>query len=171
MGTPLIIESAELTRGAPLLILYSEAQSRQRAKFFLQPSELELPQPLTRRRVWSPLWFRGEGHTRWRERCWGVPIPTRGHTLWYSLYSVNVLCALWSRFKEWLLERKAWTGCLVATLQPFLLVLPGAPDLESALHAGGRAPASLLLPLLALTQHLLRIKDFKYGLSIVHAIV
>jgi hypothetical protein len=30
------------------------------------------------------LW--GEGHTRLRERVEGVPIPTRGHTLWYSLY-------------------------------------------------------------------------------------
>jgi hypothetical protein len=35
-----------------------------------------------------PPWFRGEGHTRWRERGWDrgrVPIPARGHTLWYSV--------------------------------------------------------------------------------------
>jgi hypothetical protein len=30
----------------------------------------------------------GEGHTRLRERGWGVPIPTRGQTMWYSVYLV-----------------------------------------------------------------------------------
>jgi hypothetical protein len=40
-----------------------------------------------------PLWFWGKGYTRWRERGRGgrVPIPTRGHTLWYSY--IYVLCA------------------------------------------------------------------------------
>ncbi len=32
----------------------------------------------------APLWFRGELHTRLRERGGRVPIPTRGHKLWYS---------------------------------------------------------------------------------------
>jgi hypothetical protein len=36
-----------------------ESQSRQSAKHFLQSSELELPHPLTHRRVCPPLWFRG----------------------------------------------------------------------------------------------------------------
>jgi hypothetical protein len=56
------------------------AQSRQSAKLFHQSLELGLPQPLTsltRRRVCPPphhpLWFRGEGHTRWRERGWESP--------------------------------------------------------------------------------------------------
>ncbi len=44
------------------------AQSRLSAKVFLQSLELGLPHSLT----------------RMRERGWGVPIPTRGFTLWYS---------------------------------------------------------------------------------------
>ncbi len=49
------------------------AQSREGAKVFLQSLELGLPHFLT----------------RMRERGWGVPIPTRGFTLWYSV------CTLW----------------------------------------------------------------------------
>ncbi len=48
----------------------------QRAKLFLQSSELGLPHPLTRRRVCPPLWLGGGGgggHTRLRERGWGSP--------------------------------------------------------------------------------------------------
>jgi hypothetical protein len=59
-------------------------QSRQSAKLFLQSSELGLPQPLTRRRVFSPPppRFWGERGTLAGERGVGkVPIPTRGHTL------------------------------------------------------------------------------------------
>ncbi len=37
----------------------------------------------------SPLLFWGK-HNRLRERGWGVPILTRGQTLWYSRY---ILCA------------------------------------------------------------------------------
>jgi hypothetical protein len=55
-----------------------KAQSRQSAKLFLQSSELSLPQPLIRSRM-CPLGGR-------------VPIPTRGHTQWYSVY-IYVLCA------------------------------------------------------------------------------
>jgi hypothetical protein len=44
--------------------------------------------PLTRRRVCSPLlWFRGGGYTLAAgEGVGGVPIQTRGQTLWYSRY-------------------------------------------------------------------------------------
>jgi hypothetical protein len=35
-----------------------------------------------------PLLVPGGGHTRLRERGWGVPIRTRGQTLWYSRYTV-----------------------------------------------------------------------------------
>ncbi len=49
-----------------------------------------------------PLWFRGEGHIRWRERGGRVPIPTRGHTLWYSLY----ICTLWCTCTDVLLDQK-----------------------------------------------------------------
>ncbi len=31
----------------------------------------------------------GGGHTRLREMRWGVPIPTRGQTLWYAWYICN----------------------------------------------------------------------------------
>ncbi len=49
-------------------------------------------------------------HTRWRERGGGrVPIPTRGHTLWYSLYiTVRTLCKACSRIPKsigvWILK-------------------------------------------------------------------
>ncbi len=74
-------------------ILIRDTKSRLRAsspqsdKLFLKSSELELPQPLTRRRVSPPPLVltdeRGGGR---------VPIPTRGHTQWYSVY----VCTLWS---------------------------------------------------------------------------
>ncbi len=35
----------------------------------------------------------GGGHTRLRERGWGVPIRTRGQTLWYSRY-ICTLCPI-----------------------------------------------------------------------------
>ncbi len=47
---------------------------------FLKSSVLGLPQPLTRRQVCPPPPVMGGGaHT--------LAIPTRGHTLWYSLYT------------------------------------------------------------------------------------
>ncbi len=54
--------------------------------FFFQSSELGLPHPLTRRRACPPSpppLVLGLGHTHLRER--GLQIPTRGHTLWYSV--------------------------------------------------------------------------------------
>ncbi len=49
-------------------------------RFFLQSSELGLPQPLIRRGVCLPptLWYRGEGQTRWRERRWESPNSDEG---------------------------------------------------------------------------------------------
>ncbi len=67
--------------------------SRQSPGLFLQSSELGLPHPLTRRReCLTPLWLGGGGGipTRWGERGWGIPIPTRGQTLYFSF-----LCTLW----------------------------------------------------------------------------
>jgi hypothetical protein len=65
------------------------------AKLFLQSLVFgPPPPPLTPWRVCpSPLWFRGDGHTRSRERGWWIPIPTRGHTstLWYSMYVLFAL--------------------------------------------------------------------------------
>jgi hypothetical protein len=67
-------------------------QSRQSAKLFLQSSsELGLPPPLTRRRMCTPpLWFRG-AQSLGGEGV-GVPIRTRGQTLWHSRY----ICTWWA---------------------------------------------------------------------------
>jgi hypothetical protein len=65
-------------------------QSRQNAKLFLQSSELGLPQPLTRRRISPP--FRGEGHTRWRERGWESPNSNEGT---YTVDCGTLICTLW----------------------------------------------------------------------------
>jgi hypothetical protein len=63
---------------------------RQSAKLFLQSSELglSLPQPLTRRRVCPPPspGSGGSGTLAGERGVGRVPIPTRGHTLWYSLF-------------------------------------------------------------------------------------
>ncbi len=50
------------------------------------------PHPFTRKRVLlSPLWVQGGRLTRLRWRGWGNPIPTKGQTLWYSMYEYTVL--------------------------------------------------------------------------------
>jgi hypothetical protein len=79
----------------------SAPQSRQRAKLFLQSSELGLPQPLTSRRVCPPPSGSGGRCTLTGERGVGrVPIPTRGihcgtlqasyiRTLCFALYESN----------------------------------------------------------------------------------
>jgi len=71
-------------------------QSRQSAKLFLKSSELGLPQPLTRRQMCPPPLHApgsgGRGTLAGKRGVGRVPIPTRGHKLWYSLY----ICNLWS---------------------------------------------------------------------------
>jgi hypothetical protein len=49
-----------------------------------------LPTPHLQASVPRPLWFRGEGNTRWREMGWESPNSDEG-TLRYSLY-IDVLC-------------------------------------------------------------------------------
>ncbi len=72
--------------------LYFVPQSRQSAKLFIRSSELGLLQPLSRRRLCKPPAPPGSGGRGTLERGVGrVPIPTRGHTLWYSLY-IRTLC-------------------------------------------------------------------------------
>ncbi len=69
---------------------------RQSAKLFLQSSELGLPHPsLAGECVPPPFDSEREGHIRLGERGWGVPISTKGQTLWYSVY----LCTLWPYLK------------------------------------------------------------------------
>jgi hypothetical protein len=57
-------------------------QSRQSARLFLQPSTLELPSPFGTG-GWKAHSLAGEG-------VGGVPIPTRVHTLWCSIYKYFV---------------------------------------------------------------------------------
>ncbi len=72
----------------------------------VQSSELGLHHPQASVPT-HPLW----GHTRLRERGWGVPLPTRGRTVWYvvhcgTLYVVHIyVCTLWSAIKEKLISR------------------------------------------------------------------
>jgi hypothetical protein len=72
-----------------------QPQSRQSAKLFLKSSEMGLPQPLTRRRVCPPpppVLGGGAQCALAGERGVGrVPIPTKGHTLWYHVwYSIYI---------------------------------------------------------------------------------
>jgi hypothetical protein len=68
-------------------------QSRQSAKLFLQSSELGLPQPLTRRRVCPPFGSGGRSTLACDRGGGRVPIPTKGHTLWCSIFiCTRTLC-------------------------------------------------------------------------------
>ncbi len=81
-----------------------QSQSKQSAKLFLQSSELGLPQPLTRRRVCPTLpspGFWGRASLAGERGVGRVPISTRGHTLWYSLYIVRTLCLLVHAGERW----------------------------------------------------------------------
>jgi len=60
-------------------------QSRQSARLFLQSSELGLPHPSPAGYCTPPL-IRGRGPLAARGGG-RVPIPTRGHTLWYSIFT------------------------------------------------------------------------------------
>jgi hypothetical protein len=87
-------------------------QSRQSAKLFLQSSELGLHQPLTRRRVCPPppnLWYRGEGHTRWRERGWESPNSDGG--TYTVVLGINKYFVVFSSLRFLILSNAAWKPC------------------------------------------------------------
>ncbi len=74
---------------------------RQGARLFLQSSELRLPHPSPASECVLPSlgsWGGGDTHSL-RERGWGVPIPTRWQTLWYSRFlPIRTLCSpAWGR--------------------------------------------------------------------------
>ncbi len=74
--------------GGRWMVVGQGAQSTQSTNLFLQSSELGLPHSLNRRRVCPPpLYSRGMGHTRLRERGWGGSQFQRGNThcgTWWS---------------------------------------------------------------------------------------
>ncbi len=87
------------------------AQSRQSAKLFSPVVGIgSPPTPYPHASVPPPLWYREEGHTRWREGGGvgggRVPNPTRRHTLLYSVYCIFTLWHLEStRHKRYLQHR------------------------------------------------------------------
>jgi hypothetical protein len=90
-------------------------QSIQSARLSFQSSELGFPHPITRKEVLLLPQFGSKGGDTlaWGGRGWGNPIPTKGQTLWYSMYeyynpstvsthhkaSVSIIC-LFSFYKE-----------------------------------------------------------------------
>jgi hypothetical protein len=84
------------------------------------------PPPHPQSSVPPPLWFRGWVHTRLRDRGWGVPIPTRGQTLWYTL-GIHVLCAIYVYRYRSILTKKKRLRMKVTYLRQSILHLIEAP--------------------------------------------
>ncbi len=61
--------------------------------FFSSRRNWNSPTPLAAGECAPPPFDPGGGHTRLREGVGGVPIPTRGHKLWCSIY----ISTLWGR--------------------------------------------------------------------------
>ncbi len=79
------------TRAAPVkgffISIYQSPrpESIQSATTSIQSSELGPPPPYLQESVAPPLWIQGGRHAHFRRKGWGGgPIPTMGHTLWYS---------------------------------------------------------------------------------------
>ncbi len=71
------------------------SQSRQRAKLFSSRRNWDSPHLLNRKRVCPPTHGtggRGKAQLAGERGVGRVPLPTREHTLWYSLYICTVLC-------------------------------------------------------------------------------
>ncbi len=77
---------AACLKGLFLSTLLPRPESTQSARPSIQSSALGPPTPSTLKECGSPpLWIQGGRHTHIRMRGWGGgPIPTMGHTLWYS---------------------------------------------------------------------------------------
>jgi hypothetical protein len=54
-----------------------------------RPNWVPPPPQLQESVVPLPLWIQGGRHTHFRMRVWGEPIPTIGHTLRYSKYTIT----------------------------------------------------------------------------------
>jgi hypothetical protein len=83
------------------------------------------PNPSTARVCPPPPWYRGEVHTRWRERGW-----ERGHTLWYSFYVTdgNIIYL-----------RDASRFLISCVIQHYYFFFPGSRILIFT-HRGSRIP-------------------------------
>ncbi len=73
------------------------------------------PPPHPQPSVFSPPLVQG-GYTvpSLREKGWGVPIPKRGQTLWYSMYLLRYICTLCSPAwgKDTIHRQYAYTVCV-----------------------------------------------------------
>ncbi len=77
---------AARVKGLFLSTLLPRPESTQSARPSIQSSALgPPPSPQLQKSVVPPLWIQGGRHTHIRMRgCGGEPIPTMGHTLWFS---------------------------------------------------------------------------------------
>jgi hypothetical protein len=94
------------------------AQSRQSAKLFSCRRNWDSPSPSPARECapFPPLWYWGGGGTLAGEKGSGrVQIPTRGHTLWYSLCMYFVVYSVGS-----VLYTRARTQCIPRLLASFI---------------------------------------------------
>ncbi len=104
-----VLESKCTSGSTNTVFLSFKTQSRQSAKLFLQSLELGLPQPPTRRRVCPPVL--GEGARSLARVGLGlgrVPIPTRGHTLWYCFYIHTLWFKVFSRDQIGVASADCW---------------------------------------------------------------
>jgi hypothetical protein len=107
--------------------------------FFLQSSELGLPQPRTRRRVCPhPLWFRGEGHIRWRERGWESRNSDEG------TYTVVLCMHMYMYFVE--LKYSSTCCDFFFLLQPEQLAVAASVPVRQAVPAPPAAAAGQAQP-------------------------
>ncbi len=84
---------------------------------YVPSSELGLSQPFTHRRVCPTPDSGGRGTLAGDRGVVGVPIPTRGHTLCYSLY----LRTLWHD------RKKAWSSINQSILSAYTIYIPPTP--------------------------------------------
>ncbi len=69
----------------------ADPQSRQSAKLFSRRRNWDFPNPSPAGECAPPFCSGGRDTLAGERRGGGVPIPTRGHTLWYT---ICVLCGL-----------------------------------------------------------------------------